>query len=62
MMSSGALQVLERGARRALVGLFGEGWCTQEFAALPQKMREALLKGMWFHNSMLVGLSDSGLV
>jgi hypothetical protein len=26
---------LERGACRALVGLFGEGWCTQEFADLP---------------------------
>jgi len=26
---------LERDARRALVGLFGEGWCTQEFAGLP---------------------------
>ena len=26
---------LERGARRALVGPFGEGWCTQEFAGLP---------------------------
>ncbi|RDX40304.1 hypothetical protein OH76DRAFT_1490393 [Lentinus brumalis] len=37
---------LERGARRALVGLFGEGWCTPEFAALPQKTRDALLKGL----------------
>ncbi|EIW55420.1 uncharacterized protein TRAVEDRAFT_173142 [Trametes versicolor FP-101664 SS1] len=37
---------LERGARRALVGLFGEGWCTAEFAALPQKTRDALLKGL----------------
>ncbi|KAH9886001.1 hypothetical protein C8Q73DRAFT_289192 [Cubamyces lactineus] len=37
---------LERGARRALVGLFGEGWCTSEFAALPQKTRDALLKGL----------------
>ena len=37
---------LERGARRALVGLFGEGWCTSEFAALPQKLRESLLKGV----------------
>ena len=26
---------LERGARRALVGLFGEGCCNSEFAALP---------------------------
>ncbi|KIM37117.1 hypothetical protein M413DRAFT_31068 [Hebeloma cylindrosporum] len=37
---------LERGARRALVGLFGEGWCTQEFAGLPQKIRESVLKGV----------------
>lgn len=37
---------LERGARRALVGLFGEGWCTSEFAALPQKTRDTLLKGL----------------
>ncbi|KAI0739276.1 hypothetical protein C8Q80DRAFT_1112299 [Daedaleopsis nitida] len=37
---------LERGARRALVGLFGEGWCTPEFAALPQKTRDVLLKGL----------------
>ncbi|GLB45122.1 putative CAP_GLY [Lyophyllum shimeji] len=38
--------LLERGARRALVGLFGEGWCTSEFAALPMKLRESLLKGV----------------
>ncbi|KAG1802193.1 uncharacterized protein HD556DRAFT_804955 [Suillus plorans] len=37
---------LERGARRALVGLFGEGWCISEFASLPQKIRENLLKGL----------------
>ncbi|KII84313.1 hypothetical protein PLICRDRAFT_167831 [Plicaturopsis crispa FD-325 SS-3] len=37
---------LERGARRALVGLFGEGWCTSEFAGLPQRLRESLLKGL----------------
>ena len=37
---------LERGSRRALVGMFGEGWCTAEFAALPQKLRESLLKGV----------------
>ncbi|RDB30179.1 hypothetical protein Hypma_012352 [Hypsizygus marmoreus] len=38
--------LLERGARRALVGLYGEGWCTSEFAALPHKLRESLLKGV----------------
>ncbi|KAG5719893.1 hypothetical protein E4T56_gene5072, partial [Termitomyces sp. T112] len=39
-------QLLERGARRALVGLFGEGWCTSEFAALSPKLRDGLLKGL----------------
>ncbi|KAJ7084988.1 hypothetical protein C8R44DRAFT_721807, partial [Mycena epipterygia] len=38
--------VLERGARRALVGLFGTGWCTPEFAALPPKLHAAALKGL----------------
>ncbi|KAF7310151.1 hypothetical protein MIND_00388500 [Mycena indigotica] len=38
--------VLERGARRALVGLFGPGWCTPEFAALPPKLHAAALKGL----------------
>lgn len=37
---------LERGARRALVGLFGEGWCNSEFARLSQKIRDSLLKGL----------------
>lgn len=37
---------LERGARRALVGLFGEGWCTPEFVGLPQKTRDAIVKGL----------------
>ncbi|KAG6848735.1 hypothetical protein H0H93_014541, partial [Arthromyces matolae] len=39
-------QLLERGARRALVGLFGEGWCTAEFAMLPAKLRDGILKGV----------------
>ncbi|KAJ7935967.1 hypothetical protein B0H13DRAFT_1947640 [Mycena leptocephala] len=39
-------QVLERGARRALVGLFGTGWCTPEFAALPPKLHSSALKGL----------------
>ncbi|KAJ7185994.1 hypothetical protein C8R46DRAFT_937637 [Mycena filopes] len=38
--------VLERGARRALVGLFGVGWCTPEFAGLPPKLHAAALKGL----------------
>ncbi|KAH8073810.1 hypothetical protein BXZ70DRAFT_1068977 [Cristinia sonorae] len=37
---------LERGSRRALVGLFGEGWCSAEFARLPQKTRDGLVKGL----------------
>ena len=37
---------LERGARRALVGLFGEGWCNSEFAAQPQKIRDSVVKGV----------------
>ncbi|KAF9553521.1 hypothetical protein CPC08DRAFT_226217 [Agrocybe pediades] len=37
---------LERGARRALVGLFGEGWCTQEFASLSPKLRDSILRGL----------------
>jgi hypothetical protein len=37
---------LERGARRALVGLFGEGWCNPDFARLPQKIRQSILVGV----------------
>ena len=37
---------LGRGARRALIGLFGEGWVTSEFAELPQKTRDGLLSGV----------------
>lgn len=37
---------LERGARRALVGLFGEGWCNSEFARLTQKNRDQTLHGL----------------
>lgn len=39
-------RVFEKGARRALVGMFGEGWCSREFANLPAKMRASLLKGV----------------
>ncbi|KDR68162.1 hypothetical protein GALMADRAFT_146645 [Galerina marginata CBS 339.88] len=35
--------LLERGARRALVGLFGEGWCIEEFAALPDNITGSIL-------------------
>jgi hypothetical protein len=37
---------LERGCRRALVGLFGEGWVHQEFSSLPLKIRESIQKGL----------------
>ena len=37
---------LERGARRALVGLFGEGWCTPEFTQLDKKHRDSLVRGL----------------
>ena len=39
-------QHLERGFRRALVGLFGEGWVHQEVASLSPKMRKSILKGL----------------
>ena len=39
-------QHLERGSRRALVGLFGEGWVHQEFSSLPLKIRETILRGL----------------
>ncbi|KAL0069280.1 hypothetical protein AAF712_003645 [Marasmius tenuissimus] len=38
--------ILERGARRALVGLFGDGWCTQEYAELDVKIRESVVRGV----------------
>ena len=33
---------LDWGARRALVRLFWEGWCTSEFVSLPQKTRQSV--------------------
>ncbi|KAG8906293.1 hypothetical protein FRB99_007162 [Tulasnella sp. 403] len=38
--------ILTRGAQRALSGMFGEGWCSPEFAALPVKTRHNLVKGV----------------
>lgn len=38
--------VMERGARRALVGIFGDGWVTPEFAALPVKAKNNAMKGV----------------
>ncbi|KAJ4490325.1 hypothetical protein J3R30DRAFT_3278147 [Lentinula aciculospora] len=37
---------LDRGARRALVGLLGDGWVTSEWAGLPTRLRESVLKGV----------------
>ena len=37
---------LESGSRRALVGLFGEGWVHQEFSSLPLKIRDSILRGL----------------
>ncbi|KDR71999.1 hypothetical protein GALMADRAFT_143349 [Galerina marginata CBS 339.88] len=35
--------ILDRGARRALVALFGEGWCIEEFSALPQSITDSIV-------------------
>ncbi|KAF9078468.1 hypothetical protein BDP27DRAFT_1309623 [Rhodocollybia butyracea] len=37
---------LDRGARRALVGLLGDGWVTSEWAGLEGRLRESVLKGV----------------
>ena len=39
-------ELFQRGARRGLVGMFGEGWCNAEFAKLDKKIRDAALKGV----------------
>ncbi|KAI0266571.1 hypothetical protein BC834DRAFT_935617 [Gloeopeniophorella convolvens] len=39
-------ELLERGARRGLVGMFGEGWCNAEFAKLDKKIRDGTIKGV----------------
>ncbi|KAI0002559.1 hypothetical protein BJV74DRAFT_882177 [Russula compacta] len=39
-------ELLQRGARRGLVGMFGEGWCNAEFAKLDKKIRDTALKGV----------------
>ncbi|KAG8859862.1 hypothetical protein FRB91_006288 [Serendipita sp. 411] len=39
-------KTLDRGAMRGLVGMFGEGWCTSEFAALSTKTRALVLNGL----------------
>jgi len=45
-ISDESANYLERGARRTLVGLFGEGWSNSEFAGLPQKIRDSVVKGV----------------
>jgi hypothetical protein len=39
-------ELLQRGARRGLVDIFGEGWSNAEFAKLDKKIRDAALKGV----------------
>ena len=39
-------QYLKRGARRTLVGIYGEGWCTSAFSKLPDKIKLQLVKGL----------------
>ena len=39
-------ELLQRGARRGLVEMFGEGWSNAEFAKLGKKVRDAALKGV----------------
>lgn len=39
-------KTLDRGAMRGLVGMFGEGWCISEFAALSTKTRALVLNGL----------------
>ncbi|KDR81313.1 hypothetical protein GALMADRAFT_241816 [Galerina marginata CBS 339.88] len=38
--------ILERGARRGLIGLFGKGWCTEQFSTLPESMIDSILTDM----------------
>lgn len=42
----GGDKYLDRGARRALVGLLGDGWVTAEWATLPQRLRDSVIKGV----------------
>jgi len=42
----GKNQHLKRGAKRALVGIFGEGWCTSEFSKLPDKIKLQAVSGL----------------
>ena len=39
-------ELLQRGARRGLVEMFGKGWCNAEFAKLDKKVRDDALKGV----------------
>ncbi|KDR79692.1 hypothetical protein GALMADRAFT_137472 [Galerina marginata CBS 339.88] len=38
--------ILERGARRAIISQFGVGWCTQEFSTLPEELYNSILTGV----------------
>ncbi|KAH9177589.1 hypothetical protein EDB89DRAFT_2090074 [Lactarius sanguifluus] len=46
LQEDGKKELLQRGARRGLVGMFGEGWCNAEFAKLDKKIRDAAQKGV----------------
>ncbi|KAF5392915.1 hypothetical protein D9757_000905 [Collybiopsis confluens] len=37
---------LDRGARRALVGLLGDGWVTSEWASMDAKLRDSVMRGV----------------
>ncbi|CUA75587.1 Mediator of RNA polymerase II transcription subunit 5 [Rhizoctonia solani] len=39
-------KILERGAIRALGGMYGKGWATSEFLALPLPLKNTLLRGV----------------
>ncbi|KAH7320435.1 hypothetical protein B0J17DRAFT_685204 [Rhizoctonia solani] len=58
--------VLERGAQRALAGMYGEGWATSEFLALPLRLKNLCLKGVKYrtlpHNIIpLLQATQTGL-
>lgn len=38
--------VLQRGSRRALIAMFGLGWCTPEFASIPRNIRISILSNV----------------
>ncbi|KIK68207.1 hypothetical protein GYMLUDRAFT_68088 [Collybiopsis luxurians FD-317 M1] len=51
---------LDRGARRALVGLLGDGWVTNEWASMDSKLRDSVLRGVKKRVSAEVGGGSAG--